>query len=115
MRGRHPHFWSGGGSDLQVRVAHMAVPPESRHTVKALMKKEPLLTEEGGERCDSLGIDYLVAHIGSHMGREPMVGVRNVAEACDEASRRATGKTVLLLENMAGHEELRGPAFEELS
>ncbi len=61
-----------------------------------------------------MGIDYLVAHLGSHMGNGSMVGVGNLADACNEALDASRGKTVLLLENMAGQKNCVGARFEEL-
>jgi len=95
-------------------VAHMPYLPNLATPMKALMRKSRSSLGEEVKRCDSLGIDYLVAHIGSHMGKGTMVGVRNVAEACDEALEESTGKTVLLLENMAGQKNCVGARFEEL-
>jgi deoxyribonuclease-4 len=66
------------------------------------------------KRCDALGIDYLVAHLGSHMGKGTMVGVRNVAGAFNEAISGSSGDTTLLLENMAGQTNSVGARFEEL-
>src|SRR2546427_3721900 len=95
-------------------VAHMPYLPNLPTPVKALMRKSRSSLGEEVKRCGSLGIDYLVAHIGSHMGKGTMVGVRNVAEACDEALEESNGKTVLLLENMAGQKNCVGARFEEL-
>ncbi len=95
-------------------VAHMPYLPNLATPVKALMKMSRSSLREEVKRCDSLGIEYLVAHIGSHMGKGTMVGVRNVAEACNEALEESTGKTVLLLENMAGQKNCVGARFEEL-
>ncbi len=95
-------------------VAHMPYLPNLATPVKALMKMSRSSLREEVKRCDSLGIEYLVAHIGSHMGKGTMVGVRNVAEACDEALEESTGKTVILLENMAGQKNCVGARFEEL-
>ena len=95
-------------------VGHMPYLPNLATSEKALMKKSRFSLREEVNRCDLLGIDYLVAHIGSHMGKGTMVGVRNVAEACDEALQESTGKTVLLLENMAGQKNCVGARFEEL-
>jgi len=95
-------------------VAHMPYLPNLATPVKALMKMSRSSLREEVKRCDSLGIEYLVAHIGSHMGKGTMVGVRNVAEACNEALEESTGKTVILLENMAGQKNCVGARFEEL-
>src|SRR5256712_8793946 len=65
-------------------VAHMPYLPNLATPVKALMRKSRSSLGAEVTRCDSLGIDYLVAHISSDMGDGTMVGVRNVAEACDK-------------------------------
>ena len=65
-------------------------------------------------RCGKLGVDYLVAHIGSHMGKGSLVGVRNVVEACNEALDANPNPTTILLENMAGQKNCVGARFEEL-
>src|SRR5207245_10945817 len=88
--------------------------PNLATPVKALMRKSRSSLGEEVKRCDSLGIDYLVAHLGSHMGKGTMVGVRNVAEACDEALEESTGKPVLLLENMAGQKNRVGARYAQL-
>ena len=95
-------------------VAHMPYLPNLATPAKALMKMSRFSLREEVKRCDSLEIDYLVAHIGSHMGKGTMVGVKSVAEACDEALEGSTGNTVLLLENMAGQKNCVGARFEEL-
>ncbi|MDG6915740.1 MAG: deoxyribonuclease IV [Nitrososphaerota archaeon] len=65
-------------------------------------------------RCSSLGIDYLVAHIGSHMGKGTMEGVKNVVAACNQALEADPGRTVIAIETMAGQKHSVGSRFEEL-
>lgn len=65
-------------------------------------------------RCDKLGIDYLVIHLGSHKGGGTMLGVRNIATAINEALKESTGETMILLENMAGQKNSVGARFEDL-
>ncbi len=101
-------------TDFKYVVAHMPYLPNLASPMKALMKKSRSSLKEEVNRCDSLRIDYLVAHIGSHMGKGTMVGVRNVAEACNEALDASDGKTTLLIENMAGQKNCVGARFEEL-
>lgn len=43
-----------------------------------------------------------------------MVGVRNVSEACNEALQASPGRTMIVLENMAGQNNSIGSRFEEL-
>jgi len=93
---------------------HMPYLPNLASPDRAVMKKSREALEEEVRRCDALGIDYLVVHLGSHMGKGTMVGVRNVAEACGHALSKSGGKTTILLENMAGQKNSVGSRFEEL-
>ncbi len=95
-------------------VAHMPYLPNLASPVKPFQKmsRESLKAEVA--RCSVLGIDYLVAHIGSHMGAGTMAGVRNVIAACNEALDASPGETVLLIETMAGQHNSVGSRFEEL-
>lgn len=95
-------------------VAHMPYLANLAASKKGYQKKsrESLTAEVG--RCSALGIDYLVAHIGSHMGKGTMEGVRNVVGACNEALGADSGKTVIAIETMAGQKQSVGSRFEEL-
>jgi deoxyribonuclease IV len=96
-------------------VVHMPYLPNLASPLKPLAKKsrESLATEVG--RCGQLGVDYMVAHIGSHMGKGSMTGVRMVVEACNEAlDANPKSGTMVLIENMAGQKNSVGARFEEL-
>jgi len=95
-------------------VAHMPYLPNLAASLKPYQKKSRAsLTAELG-RCELLGVDYVVAHIGSHMGKGTMEGVKNVIGACNEALTANPGKTTLLVETMAGQNHSVGSRFEEL-
>ena len=96
-------------------TVHMPYLPNLASSMKLLQKRsrESLATEVG--RCGRLGVDYMVAHIGSHMGKGSAVGIRMVVEACNEAlDANPKSKTMLLVENMAGQKNCVGARFEEL-
>jgi len=95
-------------------VAHMPYLPNLAASVKPYQKKSRDSLKAEVARCALLEIDYLVAHIGSHMGQGTMAGVRNVIGACNEALEGSPGKTVLLIETMAGQNHSVGSRFEEL-
>ncbi len=65
-------------------------------------------------RCSMLEVDYVVAHIGSHMGKGMMVGIKNVVAACNEALDSNPAGSTLLIETMAGQTNSVGSRFEEL-
>ncbi|HYB44916.1 MAG TPA: deoxyribonuclease IV [Nitrososphaerales archaeon] len=95
-------------------VDHMPYLPNLASPDRGMMRASRKTLDAEAKRCDALGVDYLVAHLGSHMGKGSMVGVRNVAEAFDEAISGSSGETILLLENMAGQKNSVGARFEEL-
>ncbi|MDA4128523.1 MAG: deoxyribonuclease IV [Thaumarchaeota archaeon] len=95
-------------------AAHMPYLPNLASSDKTAIKQSRESLKAEVERCGRLEIDYLVAHLGSHHGAGTMTGVRNVAAACDEALDSSEGKTMILLENMAGQRNCVGARFEEL-
>lgn len=95
-------------------VAHMPYLPNLATSDPGFQKKSRASLAAEVKRCSVLGIDLLVAHIGSHMGAGTMTGVRNVAAACSQALEADPGDTVLLVETMAGQSKSVGSRFEEL-
>jgi deoxyribonuclease-4 len=101
-------------TDFEYIVAHMPYLPNLASPDKTIMKKSRLSLKEEVMRCDRLQINYIVAHLGSHHEKGTMVGVRNIASACNEALQASTGKSIILLENTAGQSNSVGARFEEL-
>lgn len=66
------------------------------------------------ERCDALGIEYLVSHPGNFMD-ERESGIARNAEAITAGLERAPGRTMLLMETTAGSGTVIGSTFEELA
>ncbi|MFH1254807.1 MAG: deoxyribonuclease IV [bacterium] len=64
--------------------------------------------------CESLQIPYLVLHPGSHIGGGEEHGMKLIAENLDIALDAVPGKTMILLENMAGQGTNLGYKFEQL-
>jgi len=95
-------------------VAHMPYLPNLAASIKPYQKQSRASLKAEVARCETLEVDYLVAHIGSHMGKGTMEGIKNVIGACNEALDANSGKTVLLIETMAGQKHSVGSRFEEL-
>ena len=95
-------------------VDHMPYLPNLASPERATKKLSRYTLDEELKRCDTLGIDYLVIHLGSHLGKGSAVGVANIADACVEALAGSDGKASILLENMAGQKNCVGARFEEL-
>ncbi len=95
-------------------VDHMPYLPNLASPEKSTMKISRYTLGEETKRCDALEIDYLVVHLGSHLGKGTSVGIGNIAGAVNEAVTGSEGETVILLENMAGQKNCVGARFEEI-
>jgi len=68
------------------------------------------------ERCEMLGIPYLVLHPGSHAGAGAEVGSSQITRALTEVHRVTRGYGVrILLETTAGQGHTMGAEFESLA
>lgn len=54
------------------------------------------------ERCETLGVRYLVVHPGSHVGLGKEEGIRNIQKALNMVLNLDTNHVMILLETMAG-------------
>ncbi len=81
----------------------------------ALWEKSIAAFREELERCELLGVPYLVTHPGSHVGAGEEEGIRRVAEALNRIHRDLPGYRVMtLLEITAGQGTNLGYRFEQL-
>ena len=101
-------------SAIAPAVAHMPYLPNLSCPKMGLYRKslKALIIEL--ERCNVLGIPYLVTHLGSHLGKGRAIGLERLVEAIDTAFDASKGKTMLLLENTAGTKNSMGSSFEEI-
>ncbi len=80
-----------------------------------LGKKSLEAFEKELERTEALGIPYVVAHPGAHMGEGETRGLSRVVRRLDSLHRRTAGfRTRILLENTAGQGTSLGHRFEHL-
>lgn len=80
-----------------------------------LWEKSRLALMHELERCDTLGIPYLVSHPGAHMGEGPEAGIARVAKAINQIHREMPdGKAIILIETTAGQGTALGRSFEEI-
>jgi deoxyribonuclease-4 len=66
-------------------------------------------------RCGTLGIPYLVTHLGHHLGDGIGVGRKRVIAAVNRALSAVDNEVVLLLENTAGEKNGVGSTFEDIA
>ena len=68
------------------------------------------------QRCDLLGVPYLVSHPGAHMNSDLDEAIARVAEAINRINEdRPDGDTTLLIETTAGQGTTLGRSFEEIA
>lgn len=79
-----------------------------------LTKSRALLITEL-ERCDQLGIPYLVLHPGSYGTGSEQQCLATIAASLDYVFEHYAGKTMVLLENMAGQGSSVCYSFEQLA
>lgn len=68
------------------------------------------------ERCDQLGVPYLVSHPGAHVGSGVEAGIERVAKAINEIHKETPeGRAIVLIETTAGQGTALGRTFEEIA
>jgi len=79
-----------------------------------LVKSRRALLDEL-QRCDLLGVEYLVIHPGSHGGNGEDWGIAVIAETINLALEKSTPNVKILLETTAGQGHSIGYRFEQLA
>src|SRR5438046_4467679 len=67
------------------------------------------------ERAEAYGCQYVVTHVGSHMGDGAQAGIDRVVAALDDVLSKAGGSTTCLLETSAGGGAYVGANFDDLA
>jgi deoxyribonuclease IV len=97
-------------------VVHMPYLPNLSGPPGQLYQRSVETLKEEIQRCELLGIPYLVVHLGSHMGRGSKSGINQLINALSTAyDHSSSGEAVaVLLENNAGYKNNVGGTLEEL-
>ncbi|MBS4021946.1 MAG: deoxyribonuclease IV [Dethiobacter sp.] len=77
-------------------TVNLAAPAERAYNFAKMILADELI------RMDRVGVEYLVIHPGSHAGSGKEEGLRRIIACLEETFMPFAGKTVLLLETMAG-------------
>lgn len=103
-------------SGLRALVAHDSYLINLASPDDALWEKSRLAMRDELDRCDLLGVPFLVSHPGAHVGAGETAGIARVAEAIDRIhDERPDGAATILLETTAGQGTTLGRTFEELA
>ena len=97
-------------------VVHMPYLPNLSGPPGEFYQRSVKTLKEEMQRCEFLGISYLVIHLGSHMGKGSKSGIDQLINALDTACahRQSPNGVVVLLENNAGYRNNVGGKLEEL-
>lgn len=96
-------------------VAHDSYLYNFAATDDVLRKKSVSGLIDEMERCEVLGVAYLIAHPGAHVGAGEAVGIKTVAKSIDEMHKACAGFTTkLALEITAGQGSNLGYCFEQV-
>ena len=108
---------SASGIEKASVVVHMPYLPNLSGPQGELYGKSVKTLTEEIQRCNALGISYLVIHLGSHMGRGSNNGIDQLVNAITTATNaqsKSASAVVVLLENNAGQKNSIGGTLEEL-
>lgn len=95
-------------------AAHMPYLPNLSSPKKAIYNRSMKSLSAELNRCDALGLQYLVTHLGSHMGAGQDIGLEKITGAINSAVAENPSSVMLLLENTAGTKNSMGSSFEDL-
>ena len=92
-------------------IAHMPYLPNIASSDPVKRAKSIGCLKETATLCDQLGIDYLVTHLGSHMGAGKSAGIKNAVNAINEVECDVG----VLLENEAGQKNSIGSDIHDMA
>lgn len=95
-------------------VDHMPYLPNLASPKPDIYEKSVATLAAELDRCELLGIPYLVTHLGHHLGDGMAGGRSRVIHAINTALANTGGSTMLLLENTAGEKNSVGSSFEHI-
>ena len=105
---------SSSNIDRFATTAHMPYLPNLSSPDKEGYDKSIKTMMKEVQRCNSLGIPYLVTHLGSHRGTGEEKGIKRLVDALNKVAEVDADVTILL-ENTAGQKNSVGSNFEQWS
>jgi len=101
-------------SSVEVVVVHAAYLINLASSDAEVEKKSIASLRGEIERCQQLGISYLVLHPGSHTGSGVVIGIEKIAKNLSAVLRATPGSCMVLLETAAGQGTNIGSTFGEI-
>ena len=95
-------------------VVHMPYLPNLAHSKGEHFSKSVDSLIEDLKRCQKLGAQYLVTHVGKRMETSEEQGIQSVIEALNSAFKAVNNNVLVLLENTAGQGSEIGYTFDHI-
>lgn len=102
-------------SGLSPVVDHMPYLPNLASAKEEVYAKSIEALARELERCQTLGIPYLVTHLGSHLGAGQEKGLTRIVNALQTVFSKLDSDTILLLENSSGTMNSMGSTFSDIA
>jgi deoxyribonuclease IV len=106
-------FKMATSSNDTVPYAHIPYLCNPASTNPDVYEKSRHMMVDNLNNCNALGIEGLVVHLGSHLGKGITIGIENVCNTLGFAID-STEKAMILLENSAGYTNCVGSKFSEI-
>jgi len=103
-----------GKTEINPVISHMPYLPNLSSSNPAPYKRSVDTLRLELERCNLLGIPYLVTHLGSHLGKGKEKGQKQIVNAIDTAISGLDKHPMILLENTSGKKNEVGSTFIEI-
>ncbi len=100
--------------NIHPAVAHMPYLPNLSSPKKMIYNRSVKSLTAELDRCATLGVPYIVTHLGSHMGKGTDLGLVQIVGAVNTALSESESDVMLLLENTAGTQNSMGSTFGDL-
>ena len=103
--------------DRDSTFVHMPYLPNLSSSNSKLHKKSTNALIEEMKRCSTLGIPYVILHLGKHGEKGKGDGINQLQKACNSATKnriRDYKSVMIILENSAGGRNSIGSKFDEL-
>lgn len=105
-----------GETGIRMVVAHDSYLINMGAPDEGLRKKSVKGFIDELERCELLGVPYLIAHPGAHVGAGEEAGIKTIAKSLNEAHQSCAGfKVEIALEITAGQGSNLGYRFEQMN
>lgn len=101
---------------IQAVVTHSIYLVNLASADKSLQKQSELAFLDEMDRCEALGIPFLVFHPGSYRGNKEKRGIQQLVKSLQKLlSKRPSQSVILLIENTAGAGSLLGSSVEQIA